>query len=669
MIKFKKTHILSLIASLAVVLFIHLLSTFNLLTGLENMSLDFRFHMRDTTQKPVDLKEGVVVNQNNPLASEDIMIAGIDIETIRYFDEQGIQWPFPWNIHAKATEFIATGNPNTILYDIMFLEQKPDEDELAAAFKKAGNVIPDYALEKDTTHRKPANQNERIEILDNFVLPLPPEKAPSIFKEIDAPIPSIAGASRSIGFANVIEDSDNTIRNTLLYARIGDKVYPSVVLCTIMNYYNVTVDDLEIVPGSYIRINNPDPGKSGKYYPDGKIEIPIDHNGLMPINFIGTHGSFNKVPYFYFHNEGSMEGALENKIVMIAVYAASGIADDMKKSPYGQLYGIEQHAHAINTILTNNYLYKLSYRQTLVIILLIALIFGLLVPRLSIIKSAVITIILAIGYIFTAHILLETKSIITAYAAPVLFIIIDHIAITSIRMFTEQKEKRMIRQTFSKFVSKAVVDELLRVPGKVKLGGERKILTVLFSDIRGFTTLSEKLTPEELVAHLNIYLQAMTNIVIKYNGTLDKYVGDEIMAFWGAPIPQQHHAYLGCRAALEMMTELNRLNEQWKSEGNSHLCLNIGIGINSGEMVAGNMGSAARMDYTLMGDNVNLGARLEGTNKMYKTAVIISEFTYEMIKDEKIVVRELDLIRVKGKAKPVRIYELLDIEERPDKGI
>jgi adenylate cyclase len=225
---------------------------------------------------------------------------------------------------------------------------------------------------------------------------------------------------------------------------------------------------------------------------------------------------------------------------------------------------------------------------------------------------------------------------------------------------TEQREKKYIRQTFSKFVSKSVVDELLKDPDKLKLGGEKKILTVLFSDIRGFTTISERLTPEALVEHLNEYLQAMTDIVFKYYGTLDKYVGDEIMAFWGAPIPQDDHAVLAARASVEMMRVLGELNRKWVSEGKPEL--HIGIGLNTGDMVVGNMGSSSRMDYTLMGDNVNLGARLEGTNKVYGTNIIISEATYEYVK-EHIVARELDLIRVKGKELPVKIYELVDLKE------
>jgi adenylate cyclase len=223
------------------------------------------------------------------------------------------------------------------------------------------------------------------------------------------------------------------------------------------------------------------------------------------------------------------------------------------------------------------------------------------------------------------------------------------------RILTEEKEKKVIQGMFSNYVSKSIVDELIKHPEKLELGGEERNITVLFSDIRGFTTLSEKLTSQELVAHLNEYLSAMTDIIFKYEGTLDKYVGDEIMAFWNAPLEQENHAELACLAALEMMSKLHNLNENWPEDRN----LNIGIGMNTGLMTVGNMGSKSRMDYTLMGDNVNLGARLEGTNKIYGTNIIISELTYVEIKDQ-FICRELDNIRVKGKQKPVMIYEVMD---------
>jgi adenylate cyclase len=209
-----------------------------------------------------------------------------------------------------------------------------------------------------------------------------------------------------------------------------------------------------------------------------------------------------------------------------------------------------------------------------------------------------------------------------------------------------------------------VVEELLETPPE--LGGVDKELTVLFSDVRGFTSLSESMTPQELLNHLNLYLTAMTDTIFEYTGTLDKYVGDEIMCFWGAPKQQPDHALLACKCALRQIQVLNELNASWPPERQ----IDIGIGLNSGIMTVGNVGSQGRMNYTLMGDSVNLGARLEGTNKQYYdpvkaphySRIIISEFTYEHVRD-KVIARELDNIRVKGKNKPVFIYELIDVRD------
>ncbi len=291
--------------------------------------------------------------------------------------------------------------------------------------------------------------------------------------------------------------------------------------------------------------------------------------------------------------------------------------------------------------------------------LVLTFILGLVLTRLSILRSLIFTVVLSFLYILGSYLLFHFFNYIAALTTPVIQTGFAFTATVVYRVLTEEREKRHVRQTFSKFVSKSVVDELLKSPEKLKLGGEKKELTVLFSDIRGFTTLSERMTPEELVVKLNHYLQIMTDIVIHYDGTLDKYVGDEIMAFWGAPIPQDNHALLACRAAVEMIERLDEMNREWRGQGLP--VLDIGIGINTGPMIVGNVGSNSRMDYTLIGDNVNLGARLEGTNKIYRTHIIISEFTYEQVKDQ-VVVRELDLIRVKGKEKPVTIYELLDMK-------
>jgi len=332
---------------------------------------------------------------------------------------------------------------------------------------------------------------------------------------------------------------------------------------------------------------------------------------------------------------------------------ADGIAQDEKPTPYGLMYGIEIHANALNTILMNNFLIPAPKWIEYALLLLLVMLICFYTSRYSTLWGFVSVFIGIIILFLTISVVFERNNLVIDFPKPAIAMVISFIAVVSYRAMTEERDKKMIKTTFGKYVSPKVVEQILENPPE--LGGVDKELTVLFSDIRGFTTLSENMTPQELVNHLNVYLTAMTDLILEYGGTLDKYVGDEIMCFWGAPIPQEDHAILACKCALKQMEKLRELNEQWPENRR----INIGIGLNSGIMTVGNMGSPGRMNYTLMGDNVNLGARLEGTNKQYGTGIIISEFTYGLVKDH-FIVRELDNIRVKGKNKPVLIYELVD---------
>jgi adenylate cyclase len=236
--------------------------------------------------------------------------------------------------------------------------------------------------------------------------------------------------------------------------------------------------------------------------------------------------------------------------------------------------------------------------------------------------------------------------------------------VTTYRILTEEKKKKEIRDAFSRYVAPSLVSDILRDPAKLVLGGEERRLTVFFSDIRGFTTISEGLTPQALVKLINDYLTPMTDIILKSGGTVDKYMGDAIMAFWGAPVWQEDHAIRAANTALEMMEKLRLMQAEWEKQGIPRL--DIGIGLSTGRVTVGNMGSHMRFDYTVMGDSVNLGSRLEGLNKEYGTHIIVPKYTYEDIRQE-FILRKLDHIRVKGKKVPIKIYELMGRKDAGDK--
>jgi adenylate cyclase len=244
-----------------------------------------------------------------------------------------------------------------------------------------------------------------------------------------------------------------------------------------------------------------------------------------------------------------------------------------------------------------------------------------------------------------------------------LFIILDYLMITSYNLvittykyLTKEKIEKELKNAFQRYVSPKVVDQILETPEKLELGGERKIMTALFSDVRGFTQISESISPAELVQFLNDFFTEMTEKVLDYEGTVDKYIGDAIMVFFGAPLEQQDHAVRACKTAVDMIHSLKKLRVDW--EALDLPTINLGVGINSGEMIVGNMGSKKRFNYTIMGDAVNLASRLEGINKQYGTNIIISQCTYNLIQGDSFTVRELDSVRVKGKKEPVTIYEL-----------
>ena len=489
-------------------------------------------------------------------------------------------------------------------------------------------------------------------------------------------------------------DADGTPEESYFVVRkYRDSFVPSITLALALNYFGSRPSDLTVVFGKEIVIRNPtkfDPASGTRVpyaIPAGKdeydengtlvkaaprktlseIRIPINGNGEMVINFMGYRSS-SSVDGYQTYPVRSYSGyadrvsgpdpetwpktrAVDGKILMVGPFA-DGIAQDEKPTPFGLMYGIEIHTNALNTILMGNFLQEVPYWVDVLILLALVGLVAFFASRSSTLLSFVMVIVGIGAFFLAATFIFEYYERIVDFPKPAIGMIFAFISIVSYRAMTEERDKKAIRATFSKYVSPEYVDEIIQNPPE--LGGVDKDLTVLFSDIRGFTTLSENMTPQELVNHLNEYLTAMTDLIFEYGGTLDKYVGDEVMCFWGAPVPQQEHAVLACKCALRQMEVLGELNAKWPPAKR----INIGIGLNSGIMTVGNMGSPGRMNYTLMGDNVNLGARLEGTNKEYGTNIIISEFTYGVVKDH-FIVRELDNIRVKGKNKPVLMYELV----------
>jgi len=669
--KFEKKHFISMGISVGITLLILFLYSFtNIFTNIELLFLDRSFYMRD--DKPVVNSEGdysqVAVNDR---LNKNILIIGIDETSIKKFGR------FPWerSVYAKFLDHIAGAKPALTFFDIFFTEHSRDEQQdkvLFDAVKKYGQklkIIFDYPFFRQHNNDFNIEKNkEQYAAFLKFSLPKTGVGEDVIpYNQVAIPVKEILFSAKDIANAIIEPDADNKVRRVPQFVVFNNRVYPFIALSIAMNYFDVKKSDVDIETGKFITLKNAkvpvydDFGDLEKYKRE-TIKIPIDKYGEMMINYAGYPGEF-KVQSQYLSFAEAMDVPKEffdNKIIMIGAYA-QGMAHDIWPSPHGNMYGIEHNANAVNTILKEDFLKEAPFWLNLAFLLFLALIIGFMMPRLKIWLSAILVVLLIVLASIGALIAFINYNIILYYFAPFLVILFSFSGVLLYRILTEEKEKKFIKKRFSNYVNASVVDELLKNPKALELGGENKDLTVLFSDVRGFTSISEKLgEPQKLVALLNEYLGAMTEMIFKYDGTLDKYVGDEIMAFWGAPIPQEDHALRACKSALDQMWYLrNVLNPKLESEGRP--VLNIGIGVNTGVMTVGNMGSHNRMDYTLMGDNVNLGSRLEGTNKVYKTNIIISEYTYEVVKDN-VLVRELDTIRVKGKVKPVKIFELIEVK-------
>ncbi|MFN2311189.1 MAG: CHASE2 domain-containing protein [Spirochaetia bacterium] len=781
----KKTGIL---VGIAVAVLLVLLNTFTAIPErLELTMLDLHFRLKNPYQ-PEAIQEGVVEVERNPRLSQDIVIIGVDFQTL---NELG-QWPFPRAVHADlVNSFSRISDQNrresSIFIDIFFIEPAtaPYNDALLIdSMYESGRVYLETVLEYTQPPTRTIGQElyRRHYTLFDTVGTIQDiegniDRMPSNFG-LQPPLIPYAAAVRGYGHANYYEDYDSVFRRQALVAKsskylgeilfeeldtefqldssanerlvwfdtsgadhtveypvteeslarlradleregvpIGaaessneqgsyrlriyqDHVIPAVTLSLALEYFHRDYSDLEIVLGSHITLPEPrvfdrtsgelvpykvqtQPAEYGsegelireaQYRDIPEITIPIDERGEMLINFMGPRSGAGRDEYQTFPVRSysgyirrvpgldptawPVTRGVENKILMVGAFAP-GMAADEKLTPYGLMYGIEMHANALNTILMDNFLEYAPRSVDIAVLFALAIATGYLTAHIATIWAFVLSLGGLAVYFFVVTILFDTRAYILNYSSPAIAVLVTAVAVVIYRVMTEERDKRRIREMFGKYVSPDVVSEILDNPPE--LGGVDRELTVFFSDIRGFTTLSESMSPQELVNHLNIYLTRMTDIILEYKGTLDKYVGDEIMCFWGAPLPEEDHAMLSCKCGLRQMEALAELNEGWPPEKR----IDIGIGINSGIMTVGNMGSAGRMNYTLMGDNVNLAARLEGTNKEYQTHVLISEYTYGLVAD-RVTARELDNIRVKGKNKPVVIYELLDVNEGLD---
>jgi adenylate cyclase len=577
----------------------------------------------------------------------ETVIAAIDEKSINRLG----RFPWPRSTWGRVVDRLTEEGAKVIVFDVFFTEPEnvASDDLFQRAIMQSGRVVLPVVFDfMEGGYKESGFTDQKIDFLiPSAYMAMKNTDVPSSVPQAKMVLPTLLRFStyaKTLAHINMNPDVDGTLRWEMLAVAYQDDYYAPIGLQAARLYRDVPMEKMALDFAGSVQM--------------GDTTIPTDAFGRMLINYRGPNKTFPMYAVSDLLDRTLPAGTFKDKIVLIGA-TAIGIYD-LRVTPYStNMAGIEKHASVVDNILKGDFLRK-APDVDIPLILVFTLILGVLIPRLGARSGAAVFIILFAGYSGFVYYLFIAKGVWFSWVYPASALFFGYTSQTAYRFFTEERRARDIRKMFSSYVSKRIVDELIRDPNKAKLGGDRKEITVLFSDIRGFTNFSEKHQPEEVVSLLNEYLGAMTNIVFEHDGTLDKFVGDAIMALWGAPVGQPDHAKQACRCALAMITRLKQLQDKWNAEGK--YAIDIGIGINTGDMVVGNMGAEGKkMDYTVIGDNVNLGARLEGLTRKYNNHIIISEFTYAKVKDI-VKVNELGSVTVKGKEQPVVIYDLVGLK-------
>jgi len=462
--------------------------------------------------------------------------------------------------------------------------------------------------------------------------------------KLTEPLPVLAGSAKKLGHVNIVPDADGTVRRETLAIAYRDRFYPSLALQTARFALGVPDDQLVLDLGGAVQV--------------GPVVIPTDVEGRMLLNFAGPEKSFPHYSAADVLSGAIPATAFKDAVVFIGA-TATGIFD-LRVTPYSAVFpGVEIHASTAENILARKFLQRPAWVEVAVFALILVLPFGLasVLARLRPLSGGILAAVILAVLFGGAQALFAMSGVWFPVFYPMLAVAGTYIPITVHRALSEERQRLFIKRAFQQYVPEGVVSRIVADPSLLRFGGERKELTILFSDVRAFTTYSERYDAERVVEILHEYLTRMVDAVFRYEGTLDKFVGDAVMAVFGAPVPQTDHAVRACRTALAMMAGLRELEQKWRREGKEPF--RMGVGINTGEVIVGNLGSDQRFDYTVIGDPVNLAARLEGLNKDFPEAsgIIISEFTYELAKNH-IQARPLGEVKVKGKVAPVTVYEL-----------
>lgn len=574
-------------------------------------------------------------------ADTNIILVAIDQGSLDNARSLGQGWPFPRSFYALVTYYLNQAAPKAILYDILFDEHdfyRGDEDgdfmdaAFAGAMKRGGRTALIMTLSSEPSDPDPA--------LERFASDVPAAGLP-LYQGAETPIPIFLDSAAGVGGASLAAQRESILRSIPLYYNLSGKTYPNAGIAA----YQIA-----------------NPGK--------QIPLPDTPGNDFPLRWYGKGGGggvFRYIPFSVLLHAAvsDMQGVpgsinpelFKGKYVIIGA-TASGLMD-LKSSPYTwAVPGMEVWATFLSNITNRHFLTSPSNLMIWLFCIEVAFMILLVVLRTGSGTSLILVLILLILLSISSQFLFARLMYMLNYTSLLISLILSWLAGLTLSYAMEGKHRRELRQIFNRYLHPDLVDRIVKNPELVDIGGEELAVTVMFSDIYNFTGFSERHSPQELVSYLNEYFGSFTNAILDFGGLLDKYTGDGLMAVFGAPIARADHALSACRAALAHRERSKAFAEKENPTPAEFFHLNTRLGINSGRVVSGNIGSLRRMEYTSIGDAVNLAARLEGVNKVFKTHIIISESTYLDVKDE-MLCRELDILRVKGKQEGTRIYELL----------
>ena len=569
---------------------------------------------------------------------QDVVVVAIDLDS----EESLGRYPWSRDWHVRLIRNLHRAGARVVAFDATFADPFPVQDTLLRQVIDSTGIVVLGAKTEVIFVR-----NARGSSL---------EEPAGVLRGVPIGIVDIQG-----------DPTDGVIREYPILHRYAQAVVPQLGIQALLHYLDIAPEALQ---------------EAERGWRLGERWIPRGAGTGMLVNFLGTPGFVSTYSYagvvddaetdlgewdMDFFEVLEQEDRFRHKIVLVGTTIPEH--QDVHATPFRDAEGdgaiptpgVEIHAHAVATVLAGNHIRPLSRPLQYLWIFSLGVLTVALAPRVRGAWGAVLTVVLAGVALATAWYLFSRHGIWPWSATPVLSLGLSYAGSTATLYVAEEQEKASIQRMFQQYVAASLVDELIKHPELLSLGGEERVISVLFSDVQDFSTISERLTPTQLVELLNEYLTAMTDIVLAHGGIIDKYQGDAIMAEFGVPVPLPDHALRACRAGLEMTQELARLRERWAREGKP--LLHARVGINTGQVLVGNLGSRRIMDYTVMGDHVNLASRLEGANKLYGTRIMVSEFTWDEV-GSGLVGRELDRIRVKGKEHPVRIYEVLATREQ-----